>query len=200
MKSKGNTHTRTALPFLKGERSESRGGNGEPLLWLITQQGPGRTQCHFHCQTHYTTEEDSPLPPLLQSCVESLSAFPCMHWVGWAHRSERARKNMLNTQYTSSHYAIYCYSGKMHNSAIREELAKNTKSEKVWDSVEQRSTLEISSINTKLFEWQTSVAARQWWQSVSKDMEEKVFGYLWKGFIILVIWWFECLSFDLDED
>lgn len=52
------------LSFLKGERSVSRGRNGEPLLWLITRQGPGRTLCHFHRHTHYTTEEDS-LPPSL---------------------------------------------------------------------------------------------------------------------------------------
>lgn len=70
-----HTHTHQhlhTLPFLKGERSVSR-GNGEPLLWLITQQGPGRTQCHFHCQTHYTTEEDS---PLLLSCPFS----PAVMW------------------------------------------------------------------------------------------------------------------------
>lgn len=50
------------LSFLKGERSVSRGRNGEPLLWLITRQGPGRTLCHFHCHTHYTKEEVPPPP------------------------------------------------------------------------------------------------------------------------------------------
>lgn len=82
-------HHLHTLPFLKGERSVSRGGNGEPLLWLITRQGPGRTQCHFHCQTHYTTEEDSPpllLCPLhsavvlknpLSACSDESKAFRC---------------------------------------------------------------------------------------------------------------------------
>lgn len=58
--------------FLKGERSVSRGGNGELLLWLITRRGPGRAQCHFHCQAHYTTEDPPHPHPHHQSPMSSI--------------------------------------------------------------------------------------------------------------------------------
>lgn len=99
------THTRThilvhytfpycTLSYLKGERSVSRGGNGEPLLWLSTRQGPGRTQCHFHCQTHYTRRRTPPCTPtsptlmsLFSSAVMSgkLSRWLFCAQICWTH-------------------------------------------------------------------------------------------------------------------
>lgn len=79
---------------------------------MITRQGPGRTQCHFHCQTHYTTEEDS--PPLLSCPLCSavmlrnpLSLSLSLHAeMSWAHQK------LLGAR-------LYAYRGNMHNAETR---------------------------------------------------------------------------------
>lgn len=97
------------LSFLKGERSVSRGRNGEPLLWLIARQGPGRTLCHFHRHTHYTREEDSLPHPLLTCPLERQSPNRNVfsekggdeRYACWRRETNR---NMLNT-----HTSLRCY-------------------------------------------------------------------------------------------
>lgn len=151
MKSRG-THTLKhldTLPFLKGERSVSRGGNGEPLLWLITQQGPGRTPCHFHCQTHYTTEEDS--PPLL-SCPFSPAVmwrYPSTAGIDELGMSKwKAKRNVLNAHNIfSPHTITYAIVGKCiillqkSNWKYRENTFK-------WEVLQfSLGTLEILTVN-----------------------------------------------------
>lgn len=150
MKSRGThilRHLHT-LPFLRGERSVSRGGNCEPLLWLITWQGPGRTQCHFHCQTHYTAEEDS--PPLL-SCPFSPAVMwrnpstACRDELRVGHVEVESQVKYAEHTQCFSCYTI-CYSGSMHNSATRKEQLEIQKRHFKW--MAQQFSLEILAILT----------------------------------------------------
>lgn len=111
---------------------------------MSTRQGPGRTRCHFHCQTHYTTEDDGDgggggdSPSLCSSRVLFLLSSHVRRPLPPPHAKASGRasdpglvgeesqvKCAEHTLPVLGRYALICsWWGKLHNPATREELLK----------------------------------------------------------------------------